>query len=38
MKNLFFVLLFASGSLYAQTEEDTIKKIIESEAKDLRAH
>lgn len=38
MKNLFFVLFFASGSLCAQTAEDAIKKTIESEAKALKAH
>lgn len=38
MKNLFFVLLLASGSLCAQTEEDAIKATLLAEAKALKAH
>ncbi|RDB05982.1 hypothetical protein [Runella aurantiaca] len=38
MKNLFFVLLLASGCVYAQTEEDTIKATLLAEAKALKAH
>ena len=38
MKNLFFVLLLASGCVYAQTEEDAIKATLFAEAKALKAH
>lgn len=38
MKNLLFVLLIASGSLYAQTSEEAIKATLLAEAKALKAH
>lgn len=38
MKNLLFVLLIASGSLYAQPSEEAIKTTLLAEAKALKAH
>jgi len=38
MKNLLFVLLLASGSLYAQTTEEAIKATLLAEATALKAH
>lgn len=38
MKNLFFALFLASGSLYAQTTEEAIKTTLLAEAKALKAH
>ncbi|MDF7817597.1 hypothetical protein P1X15_08320 [Runella sp. MFBS21] len=38
MKNLLFVLLITSGSLYAQPSEEAIKATLLAEAKALKAH
>lgn len=38
MKNLLFILLITSGSLYGQTTEEAIKATLLAEAKALKAH